>query len=517
MQPTPMETVMQVVSRMADSVGTTRATRSVRLRLAVLLMAVVTGLTLAIGLWFYGTARAHLEENREQFKQELTRQLGPPMASAMWNFDRTAAAVLLDSKLGAMVLSIQALDPQGRPWLTRQTAAADGASTGETFHIALPPVDGTDVGSLEVRWSDAPFEQTMHQTLRILVVQVLLLNAFLLVVFWVGVDRLVFRRVATLQAALDHAASRERSSDMVELPVRAQDEFGALTGSINTITRRLRTELDAGLESEEEARAALTNLQNAQEGLVRAEKMAALGSLVAGVSHELNTPIGNIVMVASTQQERVAHFAEETAANRLTRKGLDEFLAQSREGADLIFNNATRAAALIQSFKQVAVDQTSERLRSFDLATQIGEVLSVTSPLFSKRNVAIRRNLMGGILMNTYPGPLGQVLTNLLANAVTHGFEQQPAGIITVSCHERKGWAVIEVEDNGCGMEPEVLGKIFNPFFTTKLGRGGTGLGLHISHNIVYGPLRGRMQVQSTVGQGTKFTIELPCQIAEPS
>lgn len=501
---------------MADSHRESLLARSVRLRLAVLLMAVVTVLTLAIGLWSYNMARSDLQKNRAHFKEEMALQLGPPMASAMWNFDRTAAAVLLDSKLGSMVLSIRAFDPRGQLWLARESAGADQAPVGETFNMELPPIDGTQVGMLEVRWSDAQFEQAMHQALRMLVVQVLLLNAFLLVVFWVGVDRLVFRRVATLQAALDHAASRERSSDIVELPVRAHDEFGALTDSINTITQRLRTELDAGLESEEEARTALTSLQNAQEGLVRAEKMAALGSLVAGVSHELNTPIGNIVMVASTQQERVAQFGADASANKLTRKGLEDFLAQSREGADLIFNNATRAAALIQSFKQVAVDQTSERLRSFDLATQIGEVLSVTSPVFGKKNVVIRRDLMGGILMNTYPGPLGQVLTNLLANAVFHGFEHQPAGIITVRCRERKGWAVIEVQDNGCGMGPEVLGKVFDPFFTTKLGRGGTGLGLHISHNIVYGPLRGRMAVQSEVGQGSTFTIELPCQISAP-
>lgn len=499
---------------MRDSPTGSRLVRSVRLRLAALLMAVVTALTIAIGLWSFNMARVRLDESREQFKQELVHQLGQPMASAMWNFDRTAAAVLMDAKLGNMVLSIKALDPRGQLWLVREAAASADEPDGETFRIALPRVEGTDVGVLEVRWSDAQFEQTMRQTLRLLVVQVLLLNLFLLIVFWVGVDRLVFRRVRTLQVALDHAASRELAGDIVDLPVQAQDEFGALTQSINTITTRLRTELEAGLESEEEAREALNSLQNAQEGLVRAEKMAALGSLVAGVAHELNTPIGNIVMVSSTQQERVAQFGQDAAANKLTRKGLEEFLSQSREGSDLIFNNATRAAELIQSFKQVAVDQTSERLRSFDLATHISDVLSVTSPVFSKKNVVIKRDLMGGIQMHTYPGPLSQVLTNLLANAVFHGFEAQPAGIITVSCRQRKDHAIIEVEDNGCGMPADVVDKIFDPFFTTKLGRGGTGLGLHISHNMVYGPLRGKMRVRSVPGQGTVFTMDLPCQVS---
>ncbi|MDT8992959.1 HAMP domain-containing sensor histidine kinase [Curvibacter sp. APW13] len=487
--------------------------RSVRVQLAVLLMAVVTALTGTIGLWSFNQAQVRLKENRAQFEHELTQQLARPMASAMWNFDRTAAAALMDTRLGPVVYAIKAFDVRGELWLSRELTGEDVPDRGEVFEITLPTVEGMEVGRLEVLWSAASLERAVQQTLVILVVQVLLLNAFLLVVFWFGVDRLVFRRVRALQQVLDHAASREAAEDIVAFPVVAQDEFGALTQSINTITTRLRDELEAGQESEEEAREALTSLQNAQEGLVRAEKMAALGSLVAGVAHELNTPIGNIVVVASTQQDRVAQFAQDAAANKLTRRGLEEFVTQTREGADLVFHNATRAAELIQSFKQVAVDQTSERLRSFDLATQIGEVLSVTSPVFGKKKVAIRRNLMGGILMHTYPGPLGQVLTNLLTNAVFHGLEDQPAGIITVSCSDRKGWAIIEVEDNGCGMPPEVLGRIFDPFFTTKLGRGGTGLGLHICHNIVYGPLRGRLRVKSVVGQGTTFTIEIPCQI----
>jgi signal transduction histidine kinase len=340
-----------------------------------------------------------------------------------------------------------------------------------------------------------------------------LLNVFLFVVFWVGVQRLVFHRVQVLQQALDQAAAQKHAADIDDLPVQASDEFGALTASINRITSRLRRELEAGQASEEEARQALSNLQNAQEGLVRAEKMAALGSLVAGVAHELNTPIGNIVMVSSTQQERNAQFGQHLAANQLTRRGLEEYLAQANEGADLVFHNATRAAELIQSFKQVAVDQSSDRLRSFDLATQIAEVLSVTAPVFRKKNIAIERDLQPGIAMTTYPGPLGQVLTNLLVNAVIHAFDDRDDGAIVVRCRASDGTAVVEVQDNGCGMAPEVVAKIFDPFFTTKLGKGGSGLGLHISHNIVYGPLRGRLRVRSACGQGSTFTMELPCQI----
>jgi len=487
---------------------------SVRLRLAALLMLAVTGLTGAIGLWSYELQRDRLIESRLQFEREITQQLARPMASAMWNFDRTAARVLMEAKLGAVVHGITAKDPEGNVWLERTSASPTPEDPSQLLVLELPQVDGSAVGSLVVRWSDSKLEKANAQSVRVLVVQMVALNVLLLVVLWVGVDRLLLRRLATLQLALDQAASHEQGSQVVDLPVRRHDEFGAITNSINAITHRLRTELAAGLKAEQEARESLSTLRSAQESLVRAEKMAALGNLVAGVSHELNTPIGNIVMVASTQQERVRQFGQDVAANKVTRKGLQEYLDQSREGAEIVFNSATRAADLIQSFKQVAVDQASERLRSFDLATQLAEIISITSPLFSKSGVEVQRDLASGILMKTYPGPLGQVVTNMLANAVLHGLEKQADGIIKVSCRKHMGRAVIEVQDNGCGMSPDVQSKIFDPFFTTKLGRGGSGLGLHICHNLVYGPLQGSLRVQSEVGQGTTFTIEIPCQIS---
>jgi two-component system NtrC family sensor kinase len=487
---------------------------SVRLRLAALLMLAVTGLTGAIGLWSYELQRDRLIESRLQFEREITQQLARPMASAMWNFDRTAARVLMEAKLGAVVHGITAKDPEGNVWLERTSASPTPEDPSQLLVLELPQVDGSAVGSLVVRWSDSKLEKANAQSVRVLVVQMVALNVLLLVVLWVGVDRLLLRRLATLQLALDQAASHEQGSQVVDLPVRRHDEFGAITNSINAITHRLRTELAAGLKAEQEARESLSTLRSAQESLVRAEKMAALGNLVAGVSHELNTPIGNIVMVASTQQERVRQFGQDVAANKVTRKGLQDYLDQSREGAEIVFNSATRAADLIQSFKQVAVDQASERLRSFDLATQLAEIISITSPLFSKSGVEVQRDLAGGILMKTYPGPLGQVVTNMLANAVLHGLEKQADGIIKVSCRQHMGRAVIEVQDNGCGMAPDVQSKIFDPFFTTKLGRGGSGLGLHICHNLVYGPLQGSLRVQSEVGLGTTFTIEIPCQIS---
>ena len=313
-----------------------------------------------------------------------------------------------------------------------------------------------------------------------------------------------------MQQALDHAAGREQAADIVALPETTNDEFGEITRSINAITTRLGDQLEAGRASEDEARTALTNMQSAQEGLVRAEKMAALGRLVAGVAHELNTPIGNIMMVASTQQEVVQKLNESLASGGLTRNALTSLAGQIDEGSGLMLSSARRAAELIQNFKQVAVDQTTDQLRDFELDRQIAEMLSVIAHVLSKTPIKLVQQLEPGIPMHSYPGPLGQVLTNLVMNAAKHGFHDTQPGTITVACARQGDKACITVTDNGAGIPPENVGKIFDPFFTTKLGQGGTGLGLHISHNMVYGPLGGHMTVLSTPSTGTVFTLLLP-------
>lgn len=494
--------------------------RSAKGQLAMIFMVATTLLSIGFGAWSYYLTQQRLIEQREDFKVLLHRHLGHPIALALWNFDPANASILLDSELGGSVQGFSVYDHWGNLWVQRgaprSTVGLDRSSGVEVFSMEIPSIDDRTTGRIEVTWSDAMLKKTLNETLWLALAQLVGMNLVLLGIFWTGVDKLIFRRVHRLQQALDHAASRDVAADIMALPVTLRDEFGAITQSINTITRRLGEELEAGRESEEEARTALSNLQNAQEGLVRAEKMASLGSLVAGVAHELNTPIGNIVMVASSQQETLQRFEQSVAAGTMTRSGLVAFLELAKEGSGLALQSATRAAELIQNFKQVAVDQASDRLREFDLAHHITEVLSVIAHLTSKRPVTLTRELEPGIAMYSYPGPLGQVLTNLVMNAITHGFREGQAGAITIACQRQGDWAHITVADNGQGISAENIGKIFDPFFTTKLGQGGSGLGLHICHNIVFGPLGGRLTVQSTLGQGTTFTLVMPCQVAPP-
>lgn len=493
--------------------------RSARATLAWVALAATVAVMALIGAGAYLVTEQRFRHQRDLDWAHVQRHLGPSVAKALWVYDLPGLQAVLEAELGGAVRGVRVLDPQGgivmQVGVVFPVQGLAPASPVQVLSIPVPPVESQQLGRIDVAWSDDALHQAQRDTLALLGVQTIGVCMVLLLVVWLGLSRVIFQPVARLQAALEQALAREEATDSVTLPPSGYDEFGAITVSINAIVQRLGAELEAGRSAEEEARAALSHLQNAQEGLVRAEKMAALGSLVAGVAHELNTPIGNIVMVTSTQQERTADFSKAVQAGSLSRKRLDAFLAQVQEGADLAFNNATRAADLIHSFKQVAVDQTSERLREFDLATHIAEILSVTSPLLKKGNVSVQRDLQPGIRLYTYPGSLGQVLTNLLTNAVVHAFEHRQDGVIHLRCEAQGEQARITVQDNGCGMPPEVLARVFDPFFTTKLGRGGTGLGLHICHNIVYGPLHGQLRVHSVVGEGSTFTVDLPRRLPQ--
>lgn len=303
-----------------------------------------------------------------------------------------------------------------------------------------------------------------------------------------------------------------------------RDGQGQVVGAIETlmdITEQKKAEdrvrlLNEDLELRVHARTnelaqANEELRTAIDQLVQAEKLASLGRLVAGVAHELNTPIGIMVTVASTQQQVAQDLAQALAGGAMTRSALSQFVARSQEGAELLLGSAKRAAELIQNFKQVAVDQTTDQLRDFDLAHQLSDVLSVIAHVLTKTPVKLVQHLEPGIAMHSYPGPLGQVVTNLVMNAMLHGFEANQTGTIEVSCRRNDDLVLVTVRDDGQGIPPAILDKIFDPFFTTKLGQGGTGLGLYISHNIVHGPLGGSLSVQSSPGMGTTFTLKLPC------
>ncbi len=263
-------------------------------------------------------------------------------------------------------------------------------------------------------------------------------------------------------------------------------------------------------ERTQELSATLAQLTAAQGELVRAEKMSALGSLVAGIAHELNTPIGNSLTVASTLQDHANSFSNGMAQG-LTRSRLEEFVGNTRQGAGILMRGLQHAAELVSSFKQVAVDQTSLNRRSFDLQATVSEILLTLGPTIRKSNHQVECDIAEGIVMDSYPGPLGQVLTNLINNALLHAFEGIERGTVQVNASLMEDGTVrLLVIDNGTGIPQAHLPRVFDPFFTTKLGQGGSGLGLNIVYNLVTKSLGGTVHVASSPGHGATFSMVLP-------
>lgn len=257
---------------------------------------------------------------------------------------------------------------------------------------------------------------------------------------------------------------------------------------------------------------ALDHLRRSQTELVRSEKLAALGSMVAGLAHELNTPIGNAVTVASTLTVQARDLADQVAVQGGLRKSvLLSFCDNAVTGGDALMRNLERAYDLIRNFKQVAVDQTSEHRRRFRLDKTIDEIIASLSPTLKREPVTVYCRIAAHIELDSYPGPLGQVLINLVNNALIHAFTGRPHGHITISGELRDTETVcLVIEDDGNGIPESHLERIFEPFFTTRLGQGGSGLGLSIIYNIVTGLLGGRIDCTSTLGSGTRFTLLLP-------
>ncbi|MDG4552410.1 MAG: PAS domain S-box protein [Candidatus Contendobacter sp.] len=301
----------------------------------------------------------------------------------------------------------------------------------------------------------------------------------------------------------------------VEVMLRAI-QFGdknCILANVRDITARKRAEaeLERHRDHLEELVAERTaELRQAMTQLLQAEKLAALGSLVAGVAHELNTPLGNVRTVAGALGDELRRFAAAVDAGALRRSQVAGFLGRSQEAVDLLERNAARAADLIGHFKQVAVDQTSARRRRFDLRQTVEELLVTLQPQFKHTAHRVELDIAPGLELDSYPGPLEQVLANLIGNSLVHGFAGRDAGLIHIRAAGNLGHIRIAHADNGVGIPEALHSRIFEPFFTTRLGSGGSGLGLYIAYNLVTGVLGGTIEVHSAPEAGTTFTLTLP-------
>lgn len=413
----------------------------------------------------------------------------------------TACLYTADDQLFA---SYPAGDPACAPvaeGLQRQRSLAN-------LQLLLPvDLDGEVLGALWLQASLAPMWQRVGlQSLIFLLVLVVSLLATVAVVS--RLQGIISKPIVDLASVARHVRdTRDYNQRADKL---AEDEVGELVDDFNAMLARIQAAAQEAQAANTDLEAALAQLQNTQTQLVQTEKMASLGGLVAGVAHEINTPVGIGVTAASTLRARTSDLRQLMVDGGMKRSHLNEFMDMADQSADMILKNLQRAADLVQSFKQVAVDQSSSERRTFDLREYVDEVLTSLHPKLKKTPHQIEVKIPDGLVVDTFPGALAQILTNLVSNALLHAFDDGDVGLIRIQGQRDGDRVSLDFSDNGKGIPEADQKKIFDPFFTTKRGSGGSGLGMHIVYNLATQVLGGRLHLQSTPGEGASFRLDIP-------
>ncbi|MES2193787.1 MAG: ATP-binding protein [Pseudomonadota bacterium] len=465
-----------------------------------------TAMLVAANSYYLSLASASAEDARRN--TETIEKTIPEMSELAENDLQRMALQRLQARTSALREGFARLSEQlaSRTELLRNTIDASQAE-------AIGAIDNL---SVKMRQREQKAQATFDRTLTNISRKVLSIAViFLGIILTAGVIIALSIRLPLQQIMASMHAITTGDYDRRVQGTNAKDEVGAMARAVevfreNAIAKR-ETE-DELRTSKEKAEGALLELNAAQQNLIDAERLAALGGLVAGVAHEVNNPIGISLTVASSFARRAEMFeAELRSDGQLRRSQLEEFVRSSRDAAGQLVANLHRAGELIQSFKQVAVDRSHAERRQFSLSEATDQIIASLRPVLKRSPITLSVDVPEGLVIDGYPGSYGQILTNLFLNAATHAFADGRSGAISISARPR-GSDDVEIifADNGAGMTPDVQRQAFDPFFTTRRNEGGTGLGLHIVYNLVTQQLGGRMMLDSRLGQGTTFRIIMP-------
>ncbi len=327
---------------------------------------------------------------------------------------------------------------------------------------------------------------------------------------------LVFRRwvITPIQAIMLSIEKFQTSGEHEPVDWASDDEVGTLVETFNDAQQRQMTHEKTLTSAKEKAEGALLELQETQSQLVESEKMASLGSLVAGISHEINTPLGVARTSSSHIWDAMKKLEHAFKNGTLTKAEMQEFLDVAEDGLHLMTANLVRASDLMASFKQVSADQSHDEQRTFPLKEYLQETVYTLKPNLKRYQVAVIIECPDNIMLNSYPGAYSQVITNLIMNALNHAYEPENKGTIKIKVEPKGHQIQIRFSDDGKGMSEKIQRQVFDPFFTTKRGKGGTGLGMHIIYNLVTHKLEGNIEVTSEENVGTTFIITLPIELS---
>jgi signal transduction histidine kinase len=465
-----------------------------------------TATLVAANAYYFSQSPASAEEARRNI--DTIDKTVPEMAGLADNDLQRMTLERLKDRTGALREGLTKLSEQlaSRTELLRNSIDASQAET----------IGAIDELSVKMRQREQKAQETFDRTLaeisrRVLSIAVI----FLGIILTAGVMIALSIRLPLHQIMSAMQAITSGDYDRQVQGTAARDEVGAMARAVEVFRESAiakRATEDELRASKEQAEGALLELRAAQQDLIDAERLAALGGLVAGVAHEVNNPIGISLTVASSFARRAEMFeAELKSDTQLRRSQLEDFVRASRDASQQLVANLQRAGELIQSFKQVAVDRSHAERRQFSLGEATDQIIASLRPVLKKAMISLSVDVPDGLVIDGYPGSYGQILTNLFLNAANHAFADGRSGTISITARAR-GPDDIEIifADDGAGMTPDVQRQAFDPFFTTRRNEGGTGLGLHIVYNLVTQQLGGRMMLDSRLGQGTTFRIIMP-------
>ena len=513
---------------------------SVRVQLSVLFL-IVTTITLAVfGVYDHFQLSNELNANFVRLQKGTITRLSISLPSPMWSFNLDAVGSIIKAEMlpeevraidvfdeTSHFLFGSARDDQKRIVTHAHASGLKGIFIDATLFRSTADVEGDEktlatnsaIGRVVVYFSRDRIDEILRANVIRRIFEALVLDAMLVIVLSLSL-RMVFNPLRHLREALSELA-QHGGDDVEELPEMQKNEFGEVVKGFNQTQRKFKLIIESLRQAEEatqneasKTKQAYLALKAAQESMLQSEKLASLGSLVAGVAHEINTPVGITLTSASTLFDATERLRKAMLDGAMKKSEILAYITSATEGSRLIMKNAERAAHLIQSFKQVAADQTSEQRRQYELKEYIEEVMSSLLPKLTKRQgqrpVHVKVQCPELIEIDGYPGAMAQVHTNLTMNSLTHAFENTDQGEIEITAEQYDDMVLMHFSDNGCGIPPGNLGKIFDPFFTTNRDKGGTGLGLNIVYNIVKKQFGGTITVQSDVGKGTCFTLKFP-------
>ena len=511
---------------------------SLRLRLILIFVLLVTLTLGGFGVYTHVRLSNELENDFVAHQQKVLARLRVALVPGLWNMDEQAAERIIQAELqvpevsAIMVIAANAYDRnatfaaankkvvaasvprflQNKALFQERIAiyAENGVAPLEKDQQGLKPI-----GTVEVIFSHAVIDAKLYANILHTLQQIIVLNLFLLCALILSL-RMVFLPIKQLTLALKELASQDAESAQ-ELPLSKNREFSEVIQQFNSVLHNLknviarqRTAEQATSVAMQQVQDAYTTLEKTQESLVQSEKLASLGGLVAGIAHEINTPVGVIVTSASVLSYASDEMGNKMHEGAMRKSDMLNYLSVASESARLIAINANRAAQLIQSFKQVAVDQTSEQRREFALQAFLEDVIASLRPTLKKARTTIAVEMAQVIHCDSYPGLLGQVITNLAMNSMHHAFAEGEEGHIFIHASAADGQLLLEFRDDGRGIPTEDLNKVFDPFFTTRRAHGGTGLGLNIVFNIISQQFGGTITAGNHPSGGAVFTICVP-------